>query len=93
MAIKSKLELYAAVVLPRLAAGPMTAAELGVPGYALERLESQGVVAGRNYNVGSVVVRAWFLPEHADLLPSEPARATKFSCDDPNLWAGIPEDE
>ncbi len=63
MAFRSTLELYSAVILPRLAEGPKTIDEMDVPQYAAEHLKVHGLIKARWFRVRSVAVEVWFLPE------------------------------
>ena len=41
---KSTLELYSAIILPKLQAGPMTCAEMDVPRYAAQHLKANRLI-------------------------------------------------
>jgi len=68
----NNIELFSAIVLPRLAGRPKTLAQLQVPAYATARLEAVGLVKGRMFSLGpSVAVKVYFLPEDLALLDEE----------------------
>src|SRR5688572_2276910 len=81
----SSLELYAAVVRPRLAAGPMALEELNVTPTVMQRLEAAGLVRSRAFKLGALATRVWCLPEDYDAVCSfqPPSTPTKpQSCED-----------
>jgi hypothetical protein len=59
MAYASTLEIYKALILPRLADGPRSELRLGVPRDALEALRRAGLVQMRTRVTGSTVAFAF----------------------------------
>jgi hypothetical protein len=70
MATRSALDLYSAIILPRLQDGPKTCDEMDVPRYAAKHLESHQLVVCRMRKLrdagGRVLgaVEQYMLPEH-----------------------------
>ena len=85
MAAKTTLDLYASVVRPRLADGPLTLTDLDVTEAVMRRLESAGLVRSRSFNLGSMGVRFWCLPEDYEALrafePGAVTAAPAIDCD------------
>jgi len=70
MASRSTLELYCAIILPRLTDGPRTLDELDVPRYAAKHLEAHKLVVCRMRKLKDAegrclgAVEQYMLPEH-----------------------------
>jgi len=92
MAFRSTLELYSNAILPRLAEGPMTVAEMGVPQYAVETLGAHGLIKARMFRTGAVAVQVWFLPEDLELLEDQPLAFLRKRCDELEAWDWPPGD-
>ena len=70
MASRSTLELYAAIILPKLQVGPKTCDEMDVPRYAAQHLAAQKLVVCRMRTLYGVdgrklgAVEQYMLPAH-----------------------------
>ena len=61
MAFQTTLDLYVDLILPKLADGPKSQLQLGVPRYALEALQRAGHVVLRTQRVGCIGLQLWYL--------------------------------
>ena len=59
----STLVTYAHLVLPRLADGPKTELDLGIPRYALKYLQEAGLVRMRTQSRGCLAWQFWYRAE------------------------------
>jgi hypothetical protein len=57
MAFQRTLDLYIDLILPRLADGPKSQLQLGVPRYALEALQRAGLAFVKTTRVGVIGIR------------------------------------
>ena len=70
MPYKSTLELYSAIILPKLQDGPKTCEEMDVPRYAAQHVKDHGAIACRMRKLrdsdGRLLgaVETYMLPEH-----------------------------
>ena len=60
MAFQKTLDLYVGLILPKLADGPKSQLQLGVPLYALEALQRAGHVVLRTHRVGCIGLQLWY---------------------------------
>ena len=61
--LRTSLELYSGIILPRLADGPKSLAQLDVPRYAVGHLERAGLVRSKMHSKGCIAVEYWYRPE------------------------------
>lgn len=69
----------------------MTAAEMGVPQYAVETLRAHGLIKPRMFRSGALAVQVWFLPDDLELLDEEPPAIPLKRCDELEPWDWPPE--
>jgi len=60
MASQKTLDLYTDLILPKLADGPKSQLQLGVPRYALEALRQASHVVLRTHRVGCMGIQMWY---------------------------------
>jgi hypothetical protein len=60
MASQKTIDLYIDLILPKLADGPKSQLQLGVPKYALEALREAGHVALRTHRIGCIGLQLWY---------------------------------
>jgi hypothetical protein len=61
MAFQKTLDLYVDLILPKLADGPKSQPQLGMPRYALETLQKACNVVLRTHRVGCIGLQIWYL--------------------------------
>ena len=61
MAFHSTLDIYVGLIVPKLVDGPRSQLQLGVPRYALEALQREGLVFMKTHRVGCSGVQMWYL--------------------------------
>ena len=60
MAFQKTLDLYVDLILPKLADGPKSQLQLGVPRYALEALQRERLVFVKTTTVGAIGIQMWY---------------------------------
>jgi hypothetical protein len=94
MPYKSNLELFSPVALAYLmdAPKPQTALDGHVPVSVLEQLKTAGMIKSRMLRHGSMATAWWYMADEETPALKVPPRATLPSCDDPDLFDGLPDE-